>query len=61
MPLDPTAVTEEQVRELIADRLANGKPTTELIRIRSLKTFFRWRLNEDEIEAGARTRNRRDD
>jgi hypothetical protein len=53
MPLDPTAVTEEQVRELIADRLANGKPTTELIRIRSLKTFFRWRLNEDEIEAGA--------
>ncbi len=56
MPVDPADVTGEHVREFIADQLANWKPTTAHVRFRSLKTFFRWCLQEGEIEADPMSR-----
>jgi integrase/recombinase XerC len=43
-------IESQHVEAFIADQLATQAPGTAAVRYRSLKQFFRWALEEDEIE-----------
>lgn len=49
MPRDVAAITREHVESYIEDQLARYKPTTALVRFKSLQQFFRWLVDEGEI------------
>lgn len=46
-----TDVRKADVEAFIADQLARWKPSTALVRFKSLQQFFRWLLAEEEIES----------
>jgi hypothetical protein len=50
-PLLADELTRDHVRAFIADQLARCKPTTAHQRYRSLRSFFKWALEEEEISA----------
>jgi site-specific recombinase XerD len=49
MPTDLTMITREHVEEFIADQLARWKPGTANNRYRSLQAFFKWIVDEGEL------------
>jgi site-specific recombinase XerD len=43
-------VTRADVEGFLADQLARNKPATASVRYRSLRVFFRWAVDEEELE-----------
>src|SRR5262245_3086951 len=50
MPTGARAIRREHVESYIAARRETVKPTTLSVEYRALQQFFRWALDEDEIE-----------
>jgi site-specific recombinase XerD len=50
MPTDVTDITREHVEHFITDILSRHRPATANQRYRSLQAFFRWLLDEGEID-----------
>lgn len=48
--IDPTAVTRDQVRDWLAHVVETRSPATAAVRFRSLRPFFNWLIDEDEID-----------
>lgn len=59
MPTDPSNVTREHVEAFIADILDTYKPATASNRFRALQQFFKWLLEEGEIERNPMERMKR--
>jgi site-specific recombinase XerD len=50
MPTTVAKIGREHVEVFVEDQLARHKPTTASVRYRSLQQFFKWALEESEIE-----------
>lgn len=50
MPTDARAVRREHVESYVAARRATVKPTTQSLEFRALQQFWKWALEEEEIE-----------
>lgn len=49
MPRAVASIAREHVESYLEDQLAHHKPTTALVRFKSLQQFFRWLVDEGEI------------
>jgi site-specific recombinase XerD len=58
MPRTVASIAREHVESYIEDQLARFKPTTALVRFKSLQQFFRWLVDEGEITASPMDRMR---
>ena len=56
MPQDVASITREHVESYIENQLANWKPSTALVRFKSLQQFFKWCMDEGEITASPMAR-----
>jgi site-specific recombinase XerD len=50
MPNDVGDLTREHLEEFVADTLTRSKPATASIRYRALQQFFKWAVEEGEID-----------
>ena len=58
LPLDVAEIRRQHVEAFVADQLKRWKPATAANKYRSLQQFFRWLLEEEEIEASPMVRMR---
>jgi site-specific recombinase XerD len=56
MPQEVDKITWEHINEFQADQLAHGKPTTAMVRYKSLQQFFGWLLKVDLIAENPMTK-----
>ncbi|HEU5475724.1 MAG TPA: tyrosine-type recombinase/integrase [Actinophytocola sp.] len=50
-PVEPTEITADQIRQFITEIMDRTSPGNAHTQYRSLKTFFAWLVDEDEIDA----------
>lgn len=58
MPRSIRGIRREHIESFVVDRLERHSPATAANRFRSLQQFFRWLVEEDEIEASPMSRMR---
>jgi site-specific recombinase XerD len=58
MPTEVAAITREHIETYIEDLLEHWRPSTALTRYRDLQQFFRWLVDEGEIQSSPMERMR---